>query len=106
MKETKFQKDLITRLESDFPGCLVMKNDASRIQGIPDLLILFGKRWATLEVKRSSTATRRPNQDYYVKKMNEMSFAAIISPENKEEVLDALQQALRPRRQARVPKSK
>lgn len=34
-----------------FPGCIVMKTDPNYIQGIPDLLILWNDKWATLEVK-------------------------------------------------------
>lgn len=67
-----------------------MKNDSSYIQGIPDLLVLFRNKWAALEVKKSNTASHRPNQDYYVDKMNDMSYAAFIYPENKEEVLNGM----------------
>lgn len=78
-----------------FPGCIVMKTDPNYIQGIPDLLILWNDKWATLEVKRSSKATQRPNQNYYVELMNNMSFSSFIFPENKEEVLDELQRSFR-----------
>lgn len=70
-----------------------MKTDPNYIQGIPDLVIFYKDRWASLEVKRSSTATQRPNQEYYVDMMNEMSFSRFIFPENKEVVLDELQQS-------------
>ena len=90
MKESIFQSRLIKELKDRFPGCVVMKNDSSYIQGIPDLLILYKKHWGSLEVKNSSTARRQPNQSYYVDKMNEMSFSRFIFPENKEEVLDEL----------------
>jgi len=75
-----------------FPGCIVMKNDSSYIQGIPDLLILFGKKWASLECKKTLKAKKQPNQEYYVNLMNEMSFARFISPEVKNEVLTDLKE--------------
>ena len=96
--ERDFQAKLIKELKQIFRGCIVMKNDSSYIQGIPDLLILYGDRWAALECKKSATASHRPNQEYYVELMDEMSFASFIYPENKEEVLYELQQTLFSRR--------
>lgn len=93
MKESKFQADLKKELKSRFPGCIVTKLDSSDIQGIPDLLVLYKNKWACLENKRDSRASKRPNQEYYVNKMNEMSFARFIYPENREEVLDELSKA-------------
>jgi hypothetical protein len=93
MLENKFQAKLIQELKELFPGCIVTKMDASYIQGIPDLLILYQDKWATLECKQSSNARRQPNQEYYVRQMNTMSFSRFICPENKEEVLYELQQA-------------
>jgi hypothetical protein len=72
---------------------MVMKLDPDYIQGIPDLLVLYKDKWATLECKKSAKAHKQPNQEHYVKKMNGMSFSAFIFPENKEEVLDELQQS-------------
>lgn len=95
MLESKFQKKLIDELSELFPGCIILKNDSSYIQGIPDLTIFYKDRWATLECKKSKNASLRPNQKYYVEKMNDMSFSAIIYPENKEEVLNELQQAFK-----------
>lgn len=96
--ERDFQRNLIKELKDIFVGCIIMKNDSSYIQGIPDLLILYKDKWAALEVKKSATASHRPNQEYYVDKMDEMSYASFIYPENKEAVLDELQQALFSRR--------
>lgn len=96
--ERNFQRDLINEIKKRFKGCIVCKMDANYIQGIPDLLILYGKNWATLEVKASSNASHRPNQDHYVKLMNKMSFSRFVSPENKERVLYELQQAFKSRR--------
>lgn len=93
MRESKFQADLKKELKTLFPGCIVTKLDSSDIQGIPDLLILYKNKWATLENKRSANAPKRPNQEYYVNKMNAMSFSRFIFPENKEEVLNELQKA-------------
>ena len=92
--ERDFQAKLIKELKVMFKGCIIVKNDPNYIQGIPDLLILYNDRWAALEVKKSATPHHQPNQEYYVDLMNEMSFAAFIYPENKEEILYELQQAL------------
>ena len=96
MLESAFQADLKKELKTMFPGCIVTKLDSSDIQGIPDLLVLYNNKWATLEVKKSSTARKRPNQDYYVDKMNNMSFSRFIYPENKEEVLNELRETFKP----------
>lgn len=89
--ERDFQKNLIKELKKIFPGCIVMKTDPTYIQGIPDLLVLFKSKWASLECKKSTTASKRPNQSYYVDLMDKMSFSRFICPENKEQVLSELQ---------------
>lgn len=94
IRESQFQRNLINELEIIFPGCIVLKNDPNYIQGIPDLIILYGDKWAALEVKRSLNERHQPNQDYYISKMNKMSYASFICPENKEEVLNELQETL------------
>lgn len=104
MLESRFQSLLIKELKKLFPGCIVLKNDPNYIQGFPDLLILFNRRWAALEVKESATAQRQPNQDYYIDFLDNMSYAAFIYPENKEAVLHDLQYALGPARKTRSPK--
>lgn len=101
MLESTYQSGLIDRLEARFPGCLVLKNDSSYLQGIPDLAIFWRNRWAMLEVKASRTAPQQPNQEWYVEHLNAMSFAAFIFPENEEEVLDALQLSFQSRRKTR-----
>ena len=93
--ERDFQAALIKELKELFMGCIVTKLDSGHIQGIPDLLILYKDKWAASEFKQSSRARRQPNQEYYVKLMNEMSFSRFICPENKEEVLHELQQAFK-----------
>lgn len=90
MLESKFQANLIKKIKNTFPGCIVMKNDSSYIQGVPDLTVLYKNKWATLECKKNANASHQPNQDYYVGQMNEMSFSRFIYPENEQEVLEDL----------------
>ena len=94
--ERDFQAGLIRELKARFPGAVVLKLDANYIQGIPDLLVLWKSRWAALECKRNAKAGRRPNQEYYVTLLDGMSFSRFICPENREEVLDELQQTFNP----------
>ena len=96
--ERIFQRELIKELRELFPGCIILKNDPTYIQGIPDLLILFEDKWAALEVKKSITASHRPNQEFYVNKMGRMSYANFIYPENTEVVLNELQETFFSRR--------
>lgn len=91
--ESDFQASLIVDIKNRFIGCFVLKNDPNYIQGFPDLLVLYGNKWAALEVKRSEDERRQPNQDYYVRILNEMSFARFVYPANKEDILNELQQA-------------
>lgn len=93
MAESRYQAQLIRRLKRMFPGCEILKNDARYLQGILDLTIFWEDRWAMLEVKASETSPEQPNQEYYVEKMNRMSFASFIFPENETEVLAALHEA-------------
>ena len=89
-KENNYQPTVKKKLEEMFPGCIIQKEDANYIQGIPDLLILYKDKWATLECKKSKNEPHQPNQDYYVDKMNQMSFSRFIFPENEESVLAEL----------------
>lgn len=91
MLESKFQHDLIEELKTALPGALIFKNESK--QGLPDLTVLYQTHWALLECKKSRAASHQPNQDYYVNRANEMSFSRFIYPENKQEVIDELQQA-------------
>jgi hypothetical protein len=102
MLENTFKTGLVKELKSRFPGCIVLHADPNEIQGIPDLVVLYEDTWAALEGKKSARASHRPNQDYYVEKMNEMSYAAFIYPENKEEILNELERSFQARRSARL----
>ena len=90
VKESKFQSDLIKELKKRFKGCIVIKIDPTFIQGFPDLLILYKAKWAALECKKTAKASKRPNQSYWVKLLNKLSFASFIYPENKNQVLNKL----------------
>lgn len=90
MLENKFKTNLAAELRNLFPGCMVLHLDPNETQGIPDMIVLYRNKWAALEGKKYANARHQPNQDYYVDLMNDMSFAAFIFPENKDEVLDEL----------------
>ena len=106
VRENQFQAGLIKELKDAFPGCIVLKNDANYLQGFPDLLILHNDRWAVLECKRAKEAHRQPNQEYYINKLSNMSYASFICPENKEEVMNELQQTFRADRSTCISGSK
>ena len=91
MKESKFQAELIKELKKIFPGCVVLKNDAEYLQGIPDITILYKDKWAMLECKKGANEKHRPLQDDYVERLNEMSYSSFVFPENKREVMEDLQ---------------
>ena len=91
--ETKYQRSLIKEIEHLIPGCVVLKNNPAEIQGIPDLLVLYRSFWAMLEVKDHLESPFQPNQEFYIGMFNDMSYSAMICPQNEEVVLDELQSA-------------
>lgn len=95
MKEAEYQKRLIKKLKSIFPGCIVMKNDANYVQGIPDLIILYKNHWGFLEVKQASDSSHRPNQDFYIQKASEWSYGAFVNPDNEKEILNDMERSFR-----------
>lgn len=104
MLEKDFQKELIQDLKKMFPGIVIYKNETR--QGIPDLTILYQNHWAWLECKKSEDSPHQPNQDYYINLGKNMSFASFVYPENKGDVLNALEQTFGPRGKTCIPKSK
>ena len=106
-RESHFQSSLIKEIQGKLTGCFILKNDGSNVpQGFPDLLILYKDKWGALECKRESKADKQNNQDYYVDRLNDMSFSRFISPENKEEVLNELFSSFGLDRSACVSRSK
>ena len=97
MKESKFQSNLIKEINRRIPDAIVIKLIETNIQGIPDLLIIWRDFWAFLEVKESRKAKHQPNQNYYIDTLNEIGFASFIFPENKEEVLNDMEQSFQTR---------
>lgn len=93
--EGDFQSHLRKEIENRFPGAIVLRNDPSWIQGIPDLLIVYRDKWAALECKRGENEKHQKNQDYYVETMNKMSYSSFVYPENEELVLNELQRTFR-----------
>lgn len=96
--ESKFQKELMDEIREQYPGCVILKNDSSYIQGFPDWTILYKDRWAVLEAKRERGAKKQPNQEYYVDKLDKMSFSRFVYPENKDEVLEDLERVFKRKR--------
>ena len=90
--ESKYQKQLMDKIKKLYPGCVVVKNDSGYIQGFPDWSIFYKDKWAILETKREEDASKQPNQEYYVNKLDEMSFSRFVYPENEKEVLSDLSQ--------------
>ena len=86
--ESKFQKELMDKIRDRYPGCVILKNDSSYIQGFPDWTILYKDKWAVLEAKRAKNAAKQPNQEYYVDKLNNISFSRFVYTDNSEEVLE------------------
>lgn len=96
MKEADFERDLKNELETRFPGCFVIKGNSAMRQGVPDRLVLHGQHWAALEVKYPK-GRKKPayeeNQEWYIEKLGEMSFAAVVTPANFHEVIDEMESA-------------
>lgn len=88
--ESVTQASIIKKLEQQYPGAVVLKTDPSYIQGFPDLLLLQNTFWAALEVKRTQFSTHRPNQDYWVDRLDRLSFSRFIYPSNLNQILDEL----------------
>ena len=88
--ESKFQKDFIDEVKERYPGCIALKNDSSYIQGFPDWTLLYEDKWAVLEMKKDRAAHKQPNQEYYVNKLDKMSFSRFVFPENRDEVFEDL----------------
>lgn len=99
MLERDFQPLVKKELEAALPDCVVIKQDPNTsFQGVPDLIVLYGDYWASLEVKKDPKAKRQPNQEHYTEKWNRMgdaSYAGFIDPTNYKEVISEIQSTFR-----------
>jgi hypothetical protein len=93
--ESRFQASLIRKIKRQYPGAIIIRPDSGYLQGIPDRLILFKNKWAAFECKESQRSRHRPNQDYYIDLLDQMSYASFVYPENEERFLHELQQTFR-----------
>lgn len=93
-KESIFQHKFIKELHARYPGCWTEKADPGYRQGTPDLRFYYGTFWAAFEMKRSKSEPHQPNQDEYIYRLDQMSFARFVFPENMEEVLSELDSAI------------
>lgn len=97
--ESRVQHTLIERLKETFPGCVVLKNDAGYKKNIPDLTVFYKDHYAMLEVKASKKAylaslhdDSRKNQEYWINKFGEWTFAAFVYPENMNDILEEMKE--------------
>lgn len=88
--EASFKKKTHAIIHERLPSCLTLHIDPATDTGIPDTMVICPFKWAALEFKASERSSRRPNQDYYINKLNDMGFAKFIYPENSEEVIDEM----------------
>lgn len=89
--EAEFQRKLKKRIKDEIPGSYVFKQDAKQVQGIADLIVINGPKYAMLECKKSKDAHHQPNQDYYVNDVfGKMSYASFVYPENEDKVIEEL----------------
>lgn len=92
MLESKFKRDFQLKAMRRFDGLIFVNvTPQNNFWGIPDSYFFFGPNWGALESKRSSTASRRVHQEYYVNLLNSMSYARFLHPGNEKEILDEME---------------
>ncbi len=91
--ESAFKKDFVNRIEEIHPEAIIINVDPTNFRSFPDTIVLLGDRWAAFEIKRYARASKRPNQNFYIDLLENISFARFVYPENMEEVLDELEDA-------------
>lgn len=89
--ENVYQANLIKKLNKVYGKDNVLKIPGSVRQGIADIEVTCGCKYARLEAKAYKDAEHQPLQDYYIDLANKQgAFGRFIYPENEEEVLSEL----------------
>lgn len=89
--EGRFKEEFSKDLAFAFPDVVMLKNDEQLLQGVPDMLVLYKDKWAMLEFKAHAKAAVQPNQRYYISFFDSMGFGAFVYPENRDDVIEALE---------------
>ena len=91
MSEATFRTKWLNKFKKLSPDIFIEFADPKRKNGIPDVIIFYKKKYARLETKRSKNASKRLHQQYYIDYFNSQGiYAAFLTPENQEEVYNAL----------------
>lgn len=93
--EKDFQAKVVRWLKSK--DCVVIKyqQNATTRSGVPDLIFLKDGFWGALEVKKAKNSPFRPGQKQMVAKLDSMSWAKVVYPENYDSVKKELEEILR-----------
>lgn len=85
--ERDFQATILNRIRQRVPGVIISKGDYA--QGYPDWSFYYEGKTAFLEFKDHINAPFRPNQEFYIRMINDTGgFARVIYPENEKEVMN------------------
>lgn len=93
MTESEFQLLVKKEIEKRMPEATVIRGFTG-IQGFPDILVLYKKRYAVLEAKLDEDSNRQPNQEYWIEHFGKSTYSRFIFPGNKKEVLDEMEYTL------------
>lgn len=93
--EAQFKKDFLKKVEARLRHnkvpYLVLKVDSTFDRSKPDTIILADHGWCALEFKRSKSASHRPNQDFWIKYLNEIGgLALFVYPEKEDEFITTI----------------
>lgn len=86
--ESKFERDFCKKLRMVHPDILITKLTGK--PGIPDRCVFFHGKHCFLEFKRSSSASKRPLQDWYIDNLGKHTYTSFVSPENASEVFQGV----------------